>query len=289
MLISRIDLSELMQAFSRVSSWALVAAFVTLFAQMIVNAFRWMFVMGFFSISAKFLLTLKITLISVLVNQGLPSFLGGDALRVYWLNRGGNELREAAFSVLVDRLLGLIGLVVIMAIGAPVFGLWFGLTALSKAVILLAIVAVGGVVFFFILPEFMGFAKRFRLAQELCDISLQSRRLVCSPRSGGVVITQSLTIHMLGILVFYFLALGYGLELSYWQMIVVVPPVILISVLPISIAGWGVRESGMIAALGMFGVSSETALAISVTFGGLVLLLGLCGLPFLLVKPDKSE
>jgi uncharacterized membrane protein YbhN (UPF0104 family) len=49
----------------------------------------------------------------------------------------------------------------------------------------------------------------------------------------------------------------------------IVPPVILIQLLPISLGGWGVREAVLVVALASFGVPAEAALATSV-------LLGLC-------------
>ncbi|KAF0137780.1 MAG: hypothetical protein FD153_1608 [Rhodospirillaceae bacterium] len=57
---------------------------------------------------------------------------------------------------------------------------------------------------------------------------------------------------------------------------VLVPPVLLIMTLPISIAGWGVREQAMITAFGLVGVSEESALALSI-LSGLTILAG--GLP----------
>ena len=51
------------------------------------------------------------------------------------------------------------------------------------------------------------------------------------------------------------------------QVFLLVPPVVLITMLPISIAGWGVREGAMILALGQIGVAPVDALSLSVLFG----------------------
>jgi len=41
----------------------------------------------------------------------------------------------------------------------------------------------------------------------------------------------------------------------------------LLAMLPISVAGWGVREGAMVVAMGLLGVAREDALATSVLFG----------------------
>jgi uncharacterized membrane protein YbhN (UPF0104 family) len=56
-----------------------------------------------------------------------------------------------------------------------------------------------------------------------------------------------------------------------------VPPISLIQLVPISLAGWGIREAGMVVILAGFGVPAEAALAISVLMGLLLLAIGLPG------------
>ena len=60
-------------------------------------------------------------------------------------------------------------------------------------------------------------------------------------------------------------AIGSPLPFGTWAMIV--PPVTLIQLVPVSLAGWGVREAALVVALGSFGVPAEAALAVSVLVG----------------------
>ena len=61
-------------------------------------------------------------------------------------------------------------------------------------------------------------------------------------------------------------------------MLLVVPITNLLTALPISIAGWGVREGVMIAGLGYLNVSAEAAFALSILYGILMLVVSLPGL-----------
>jgi glycosyltransferase 2 family protein len=69
----------------------------------------------------------------------------------------------------------------------------------------------------------------------------------------------------------------------------VVPPVAFIQLLPVSLAGWGVREIALVVALGSFGVPAEAALAISVMMGFCLILIGLPGGLIWLAKWDVSR
>ena len=81
----------------------------------------------------------------------------------------------------------------------------------------------------------------------------------------------------LGVLVMFALAQGLSIDVEISALLVLVPPVILVSLLPISFAGWGIREGAMIAMLGTVDVAPENALALSVAFGFLMLILSLPG------------
>ena len=66
------------------------------------------------------------------------------------------------------------------------------------------------------------------------------------------------------------------------------PPVLLVITIPVSIAGWGVREGAMVAALGLIGVPVEGAVVLSIMYGLLGLLPAIPGGLFWLVNPDKK-
>ena len=58
---------------------------------------------------------------------------------------------------------------------------------------------------------------------------------------------------------------------------VLVPPIVLVTTLPISIAGWGVRESATVIGFGFIGVAPADALALSVLFGLVQIVMGVPG------------
>jgi uncharacterized membrane protein YbhN (UPF0104 family) len=83
----------------------------------------------------------------------------------------------------------------------------------------------------------------------------------------GIVFALAATTHLLNVLVFWMLGQSLGLTVAFDQWFIVVPTVLLISMLPISIGGWGVREGAMVVALRGFGIPTEEALLPSILFG----------------------
>ena len=65
----------------------------------------------------------------------------------------------------------------------------------------------------------------------------------------------------------YTLARSLDIGISLLDCMILMPPVILLSLLPVSIGGWGVRESVMVFVLGLIGIASEQALLLSVLLG----------------------
>jgi uncharacterized membrane protein YbhN (UPF0104 family) len=75
----------------------------------------------------------------------------------------------------------------------------------------------------------------------------------------------------------WILARGIGVDVGIEVFILLLPLVLLLSLLPISIAGWGVREGTMIACLSLVGVDAASAFAVSALLGLTYVLSGLPG------------
>ena len=88
-----------------------------------------------------------------------------------------------------------------------------------------------------------------------------------SPLTLATVLTLAIATQLLNILVFWMLSQSLALPTTLQQWFIAAPTVLLVSMLPISIGGWGVREGAMIVALHGFGISAEDALLPSVLFG----------------------
>jgi hypothetical protein len=81
--------------------------------------------------------------------------------------------------------------------------------------------------------------------------------------------------------VFWLLARGQDLPILVVDAAAVVPLMLLVSMIPVAIGGWGVREGFLVALLRAAGIGPESALLLSVSFGTVSFLASLPGVVLL--------
>ena len=191
---------------------------------------------------------------------------------------------------MIDRLSALAALLLVAAIGLPRMH---------------ALLGAGGVAFWvipaFIVAGALGFAAlmtvdrlppgfmRWRIVAATGRLSADARRALLDRRYGSAVVLVSLFIQICVSSTVWMIAQALGLGVGWFDCLILVPPVMLISMVPISIAGWGVREGAMVTAFGLVGIDAADALALSIVFGVIVSLVGVPGgVIWALTRPKRA-
>jgi uncharacterized membrane protein YbhN (UPF0104 family) len=252
------------------------AVLTMLWANVIVGL-RWHLVLRAAAPSPGLVSLIKIISVGLFFNQVLPTGVGGDAVRAWRLRKLGTGLGDAIRSILLDRACGYLVLVLVYAASLPSLLHLLPEPAQrggAAAVLGAAVFGLLALVLFDRLPRPI---LRLRLVAPLAELSRESRRLFADPgRCGAVLGLSALTIG-LTIVAFKLVADGVGVRLSLWSWTMIVPPVTLIQLMPVSLAGWGVRELVLVVALASFGVRAESALATSVLWGLCSIFIGIPG------------
>ena len=252
-----------------------------------IAAFRWQIYARALSIPLSVGTAFRLYLIGQFFGQVLPAGIGGDALRVWLLSRRGVAVGVGAVSVVLERLTGLLGLLVLMAILLPLTFSYVDDTA-ARLTIAFLLAAGGGAISAIVGLSFVPhLIKRWRtvaLVSKLAELASDTRRVGFMLKPALSAFTLSLMMHLLSVLTVYFLARGLNMEITALECLALVPVVVLISTLPISLAGWGVREGAMVAALTFAGVETSEALALSILFGLTLLVVSLLGAIFWLIQ-----
>jgi len=206
--------------------------------------------------------------------------MSGEAYRIWWLRRGAPSLTRAVAGVLLDRVAGVVGIGLLVLAFFPRFlGLGAGRVLGWVPACLVASVFAGLVALLVMDRLPFGFRRSKWLAR-LTELSSSARKVFLSPATAIPVLAAAMTVH-LGISACIFLiASGLGIRVGLVETLTVVPTVMLISFLPISVGGWGVREGSMVIGLGLVGVQSSDALLISIIYGLSAAAVGLCGAVF---------
>lgn len=254
-------------------------AFVLLMlcAQMPLSALRWREIATICSAKLPPATALQYSFIGQFFSQVLPSTVGGDAVRIWLLARGGAGWSVAIYSVLIDRVVGVSVLAVLVVACLP-----WTLTLIHDPIARAALAAIGfgtltAAALFLVLgiPQLRAL-DRWWPTRHLATASRLGWRL-CRSAAGLRVAALSFAIHLMTVIVAWGAAMAAHASIQFVQVLFLVLPVVLVSTIPVSIAGWGVRESAMILAFSYAGLPESDGLIVSILFGAATLAIGAIG------------
>ena len=278
LLLVNIDIHEVFKLLINFPILYIFIALSILIIQVLVANFRWKVVLFNLNINVPSRDILKILWIGLFFNQLLPSSVGGDAFRGYYLYKRGFTLSQSVLSVMLDRIIGFLSLV-IMVLGA----LFFVLDIVSDPIAQWGVLTltIGASITLLLVLSFDHFSKRlihWKLFRGLSTVAFEGRKLVLKFSPGFKLLIIGFSIHLLTIFVYLLLLKGMNLDVNLIKFALIIPILGLLMLAPISIAGWGLREGVMVIGLGYLGVLPENAFALSILYGILLLVVSLPGL-----------
>ena len=249
---------------------------------------RWELIMRSLDVSLDWMAGWRILMISLWFNQALPSSAGGDVVRMWLLRRLDVPWAQAVKGVVADRFTALIGLVALMVVGLPLL-----LSRVNDHAAILAIggLTVAGVVGTAVLLTLDWWPKRIITIGPIASLVRFGsfvRYLLLQSRGRELLFGSALLIHLMTAAACYALSVGLKAHLSILDAFVLIPPVILLTAVPISISGWGVREGAMVACLALVGIPSEKALSISLLLGAISMIIGVVGGAIWLMSAERG-
>jgi uncharacterized membrane protein YbhN (UPF0104 family) len=200
--------------------------------------------------------------------------VGGDVARVLLARRFGLSVKLLVLSVLVDRMLAVAALTLLTVVTLPIIAHPLAVTASVCGAAILAVGA-AGILLLGTIERMLGRWRQQRLVYLVLRAAEELRYL--TQRGGLFALFCALSSANCSALAAYCIARSLGIGVGPVAMIAVISMVTLVVALPISLAGWGVREVSLVALLGLLGVARDAALLLSVEFGLLSMLLSLPG------------
>jgi hypothetical protein len=231
--------------------------------------------------------SLRLCIESMFFSQAFISLLGGDIFRAWRLRSSGLLPVDIARAVIFDRLnalfvnhllLVLAVLPVLPLISDREIALGIVIIALGGLVGLAALLVVGRVIDRVRdLAPVQRVTERSRAVAAALDIAVVGRLFVKGRRSIGISLF-SLIGALINCVLILLLLIGMDAPVTIALACALLTPLMVeISVLPISIAGWGLREGAAGFLFGAVGLDTERAITASVAFGLLALLVGIVG------------
>jgi len=286
-LFSRVDMAALWATARRASPLWMTIAFTIYAANVLLSVWRWWLLVEAQELEVPFRQLGASMLVALFFNNFLPSNIGGDVIRISDTAKAAGSKTLATTIVLVDRTMGMMGLVLVAACGATMVAAGTGQVRLPLGPSwlwagFLAGAAVG-------VPVFWSPAGFGRVLQPLTvvhpewvglridNVTTTLERFRNHPGAlascfGGAVLVQMATV------AFHFAIVhALGIHIGAFDLAVAVPLAGVLQMLPVSVNGFGVREAAFCFYFSRIGLPCEQAILLSLSETALVMLFSLTG------------
>jgi uncharacterized membrane protein YbhN (UPF0104 family) len=270
------DPAAIVATIDRMRPTAFVLSALAVGASLLVTAVRWWFLMR----AARFPNSLGgvvgARMVGHLINTLLPSGMVGDVLQVFLVVRRPRvSLQHALSTSLADRLIGLCGLLLLVLVTLPWVGIsWpqvFWITTLALTAFaggLLALSAVARV----------SVGHRAGLPWRAINFATAVVRRASLRHKGFRLLALSVSLSVIGQLMFTvapWLLLNDVTSVPFLFSVPILALATLSAIIPLTVSGLGVREWIIFGAMSPFGLTVENALAVSLAWFTVTLLVGL--------------
>jgi len=271
-LFTRVNLAEVGSILASTSPGYFLLALLLYLAAITLNALRWRVLLGAQQIRVPLQALLEYTFIGVFFNNFLPANVGGDVMRGYGLARDTDCAAEAAVSVIVDRIVGLLAFMSSAMLAALVAMRATGKADLHRLALVAALMlSAVSLIFVLLLSRrlrawlavlfawrpLVRLAPLYRRLSDAFDAYRHSARALVLAFLIGLVMV------LLTNFVNFLLAEGLGGGITLLHICLFNPLIALVLLIPISIGGLGLNQSAYVFFFGMVGVPERLALAVS--------------------------
>lgn len=297
LFIRRTDFHGVVAALSRLSATLIIGLALLNILGVLIAAYKWWMLLP----EARFSGLVVACFASYYVGLLLPGQVAQEAAKAYYLSRGkAPRMHLIAASVVVDKIVSIIGLLLVGCIGLAfsTARLPAALTTLFISAALAATLAlfsararwVCAPVFRFLSVVETRFPRQERILSG-CRRVLDSWQIYTRniPLLTGNILIAVLY-QFIGVLMFYWLSRELHLSIGFFDWSWIVGALTLALFLPLTIGGLGVREGTLIGILALYGYGSETAVALSLVAFSFVIMVAIIGaaLTFIIKVPTTK-
>jgi glycosyltransferase 2 family protein len=282
LVIFKTDWGDFLYYVKKISFLSVLGYLAVLLLGMLISARKWQILAFFKGFDYPVQNFFKLYLAGTFINNFMPSFIAGDAYKAYEIAKETGRYSEAGSTVMMDRITGLIG-AMILAVVFSILNLRFVIN--SSLLISLNILILLSLGFDIIIAKLKkwewvrNWVKRIlpkKVTRFIVDIYSYSDNRPLIRQS----IILGIMFNIVGVAILnYILFLSLGVKIGILNYLSVVFVISIISALPITVNNIGLKEWSYITFFGLFGVSSGAAIAAAVVSRFLQMLVSFAALP----------
>ncbi len=272
----KVDVAKSWQAASAANFKLLFVAALLFLLSTFLNAYRWQLLSSAVGFQTPYLKLVQYCFMGLFFNLFLPSTVGGDASRCYYLAKGTHKYRTAFYSVFLDRTMGIAVLFLFAS-----FGLLFGPGGGTLPWSLKLPIFAGTIFIYFVLPFVPFLARKILGADNWVTRQLHHPALQIYQRDKKLILISLLLSVVLQVLVVVcHIIIGFALGLykvPLWYYFVFYPCVAVLGFITPSFNGIGIREWAYTHFLFIVGVDRSLGLTYAIIWLSLITLSSLVG------------
>jgi len=218
----------------------------------------------------------KATMLGLFYNLFMPSGMGGDLVKWTALTDLKISKSKLVFTMLLDRLMGMFGLIVLGFVGVLLMQFYGVANAPTPVLWLFVALFVGTVALFFFIYsplqlKHLPLIRRIKPLLKIEDYLAENKNAFVQAFILGILI------QLIWLIIVYVLAQAVGFTTGWWQFFCIQPVVNLVTALPISFAGFGITEVGFMYFYQQLGQESSAIVALTALLGVFRILMGFFG------------
>ncbi len=269
-VVSKLDLNQIVYEFKIIKLNYFILAALLYLSTMLVSTKRWSY---FVKAEKSFFELFQLYMVGTFFNLFLPGTVGGDVVKAYYLYKGTQKRGDSLVSVFMERYMGLLALLLIATVSIVVGYNYVKGTFVIKFFIIILLVFIGGTIFVSFFPYEI-FYKRLK------DVRLNIRDFIFHRRIFLATLFLSLIVQALGNFVVYLLAESINMDLPMSIHFMFVPVISVISMIPVSFSGIGLREYLFLHFYGLVNITKEKAVILSILWFVVMVVTGIVGMIF---------
>lgn len=292
-IFNRINFQSTSSLIVNSNAFFLTLSFLTFFFFSYIISLRWKMLLNLYGFNISLWQTLKIYMISILFNNFLPSTVGMDVVRAAYIAEKGKRLSDVISSILIERWIGLLG-IIFYVILVPIF--FFGRVKIEYFIPFSLIGTIFSALFFIVISNEKIFNSFYRVFIRITVLKIGERinylftslRIIRNHKKQLIInLFLSFIIQVIFVFTNYFIVLAQGLNISLTDLVIYIPFISIISMIPITINGMGLREWSYMT---FFSSSpKEEAIALSISFFILSVIFSLLGIIFFLTEKRNTK
>lgn len=285
-LFHRFGWEKIVAEFEDISWGGWILAVLILHLALICGILRWQSLIKAIGNHLPFTFLSRLYYIGMFFSQCLPTLVGGDAMRWFYLYRKIGKPEASLSSILMDRAAGFFILLLFLGMTLPFQWSHIPSPHLKVAAVAITLMIIPMIWiavqpgFFAKIASFLASRNWKRPSEFIHNFEASLEFYRQRPQTLLQALSYSIVIQLLAILEINIIARSVGIDLSWIYFFLYLPLILVVSMLPITFAGLGVREGFAIYLLGLHGIEPAKVITLSLLWYFSAIAVGLPGLVF---------